>query len=194
VVTDTSTTNGRQKMIVRAAIELFRQKGYHGAGIAELGGTVGVTGPAIYRHFESKADILVEAIIEGSTKLAEGARNVDPGAAPVERLRALISSYVDVAAADPDLIAVYLLESRHLPPSGRQRLTRRVRRHVSTFVDAVCEHDVSMSRDDATLLVQAVLGMPALLCLRPERITRSGAALLKERMLDALLGSTKPTT
>ncbi len=54
----------RRHAIVAAAAELFAEHGYPAVGMDDIGAAAGVTGPAIYRHFESKAAVLA-AVIDG---------------------------------------------------------------------------------------------------------------------------------
>jgi AcrR family transcriptional regulator len=44
----------RREIIERAALEVFTERGYHGASIAAIARRAGVTPPVIYDHFESK--------------------------------------------------------------------------------------------------------------------------------------------
>ncbi|MBQ0001732.1 MAG: TetR/AcrR family transcriptional regulator [Clostridiales bacterium] len=48
--------------IAEAALELFSEKGYDGTGVDEIGETVGIKGPSIYRHYRGKEDILYTLI------------------------------------------------------------------------------------------------------------------------------------
>ena len=44
-------------MIERAALDVFAERGYHGASIDEIARRSGVTPPVVYDHFESKLDL-----------------------------------------------------------------------------------------------------------------------------------------
>ncbi len=62
----------RHEAILRAAIRLFAERGYHGATTRELAAAAGVSEPILYRHFPTKQD-LYSAIIEykAETGIAE---------------------------------------------------------------------------------------------------------------------------
>jgi AcrR family transcriptional regulator len=51
----------RRAQIAMVAAELFCARGYHGVGIDEIAAAIGISGPAVYRHFPTKYAILVEA-------------------------------------------------------------------------------------------------------------------------------------
>jgi len=64
--------SGRRAQILAVAAELFAKHGYHGVSIADLGAAVGVSGPALYRHFEGKDALLAEMLISISEHLLTG--------------------------------------------------------------------------------------------------------------------------
>jgi AcrR family transcriptional regulator len=47
----------RREVIVRAATELFAERGYHAAAMEEIARRAGVTPPVLYDHFSSKEDL-----------------------------------------------------------------------------------------------------------------------------------------
>lgn len=49
----------RQKEIIEVALELIATKGIQGLTIKNLARTIGITEPAIYRHFDNKIHILI---------------------------------------------------------------------------------------------------------------------------------------
>ena len=46
----------RKQQILAAAGELFREHGYHNVSVAQVAAAVGITAPALYRHFKNKPD------------------------------------------------------------------------------------------------------------------------------------------
>jgi AcrR family transcriptional regulator len=52
----------RQKQIIQASLDLIANSGIHGLTIKNISKKVGISEPAIYRHFESKTDILLGII------------------------------------------------------------------------------------------------------------------------------------
>jgi AcrR family transcriptional regulator len=64
-VDDVETDPLRHRLVV-AASEVFAEKGYAGAGVAEIARRAGVTTGAIYSRYRGKHELLAEAI-EGST-------------------------------------------------------------------------------------------------------------------------------
>src|SRR3982750_3651528 len=62
----------RREQILQAAAQLFAERGSRAVGVDDVGAAVGVTGPAIYRHFASKDAMLAEMLLRISERLLEG--------------------------------------------------------------------------------------------------------------------------
>jgi AcrR family transcriptional regulator len=57
-----------EKKIIQAALHLFVRKGYHGTSINEITDKVGLTKGALYSHFKSKGQLLLQIINEYESK------------------------------------------------------------------------------------------------------------------------------
>jgi AcrR family transcriptional regulator len=62
----------RTRQRLDAAARLFADRGFHAVSIGELGTAVGVSGPALYRHFPSKDAMLEEILLGTSESLLQG--------------------------------------------------------------------------------------------------------------------------
>ncbi len=51
------TADARREVIEQAALEVFAERGYHGASIDEIARRSGVTPPVLYDHFASKLEL-----------------------------------------------------------------------------------------------------------------------------------------
>ena len=56
-----------EKKIIRAALELFVRKGYHGTSVSDITQRVDLTKGALYAHFKSKGELLLRIIQEHET-------------------------------------------------------------------------------------------------------------------------------
>src|SRR3954451_25247847 len=55
----------RKAQLAHAAAELFRKSGKHQVSVNDTAQAAGVTGPAVYRHFRGKQDILAHVLLSG---------------------------------------------------------------------------------------------------------------------------------
>lgn len=61
--TDPALALARREQVLCAAADCFKRKGYHGAGMAEIAKTAGMSAGHIYNYFASK-EAIIESIIE----------------------------------------------------------------------------------------------------------------------------------
>ncbi len=150
----------RRERLLSAAAELVARRGFHAVGIGEIGAAAGVTGSAIYRHFDSKQDILVALFDTVLDELLDGARNaVRDTDDPESRVRALVERHVTFALRDRSIIAVYDQESHNLPDDDRHRLRRKQRLYVDLWADALEPLRPDLSRPALTAAVHGVFGL-----------------------------------
>jgi len=121
----------RRQQILDIAAELFAARGFHGVSVAELGSACGVSGPALYKHFESKDAMLAEMLVSISeTLLSEGRSRVGSAAGPREALTALIEWHIEFALAHRPLIVVQDRDWSNLPDAARERVRALQRSYV----------------------------------------------------------------
>jgi len=159
------TERGRQKADRRAAIlsaaaTLFAERGYAGVTIEDLGAAVGVSGPAVYRHFPGKAAVLA-AILQGASRtLLDGAERVlaeSPDAASA--LRSLIRFHVDFAFSDADVIVVQDRELEQLDRGARHEVRSLQRRYVEHWVDILSELRPDRAETELRFRAHAAFGL-----------------------------------
>lgn len=71
--------------LVAAAIQVFSEDGYSGASITDIAARAGISGPAVYKHFDSKADLLIQAARQSLAGVAGDATTA--AATPTETAR-----------------------------------------------------------------------------------------------------------
>jgi len=66
------TAEQTRERLLRAAADVFAERGYDGTRVADIAAAAGVSNGALYAHFDSKADLLVGALrAHGRHLLAE---------------------------------------------------------------------------------------------------------------------------
>lgn len=136
-----SPRNGsRRDEILDAAAVLFAERGYHGVSIDDLGASVGMSGPGIYRHFASKEDVLSQMLLRISRHLHdEGARCVVTSPDASAALDALLRSHVSFSLTQPALIVVHSRELANVPEPARRQIRRLQRLYVEEWVGVLAE-------------------------------------------------------
>ena len=167
----------RRELILEAAVELFHQRGYPATSVDDIGKAVDVSGPAIYRHFSSKEDLLVEAITLAADEVHSVNRRARAESGdPRMLLAAYIRAYTDVALERSALIAVWNSEARHLSRERRSPMRKRLRSWAAEWVDPLKEARPELSDNDAFLLVNGAIGLITSVATGPDRRDDPGLA------------------
>ncbi len=115
----------RRMEILRQAAQVFRQKGYHGAGMREIAAGIGVAPGALYYYFKSKEDLLYACQDLSLSKLIEIGEQLAASSAPAdERLRALMRAHLDLTLDELGGSAAHV-EFHALPEERLRRIVRK---------------------------------------------------------------------
>jgi AcrR family transcriptional regulator len=153
-------TGGRRQQILTVAAQLFAKHGFHGVSIADLGAAVGVSGPALYRHFPGKEALLAEMLIGTSEHLLAGGQararaSDDPRAV----LRALVEFQADFALREPELIVVQDRDLANLPVDARRRVRLLQRTYVEIWVDTLQRVHPGLLAESARIAAHGAFGL-----------------------------------
>lgn len=171
----------RQEQLRREAARMFAAFGYHGVSIEDLGASVGISGPGVYRHFPSKDALLADLLVGISEDLLEGGRaEVAAAAGPADALERLVDRHLAFSLGEPDLIRVHDRDLASLSPGDGHAVRRLQRAYVELWVDQLSP---PVTRDEGRARAHAVFG---LLNSTPHQAGAATAALLKGMALAAL--------
>ncbi|MET0296235.1 MAG: TetR/AcrR family transcriptional regulator [Microbacterium sp.] len=144
----------RQAALLHEAARLFAERGYSGVSLEEIGAAVGVSGPAVYRHFANKQALLGTILVTVSERLlAGGGAVVAAQDAASDRLRALVRFHVDFALADSDVIRVQDRDLASLSEEDRHTVRRLQRSYVELWIGVLA--DLHPQRGEGELRVRA---------------------------------------
>ncbi|MEE4024222.1 TetR/AcrR family transcriptional regulator [Gordonia sp. PKS22-38] len=154
----------RRAELLEAAARLMAERGFTGVTLEDIGRAVGISGPAMYRHFSSKTDLLDQMLVDISQRLRDGGAEVVEGATdPEQTLRELIRFHIDVLVTKPDLIAVQDRDLTSLTPAANHQVRSLQRRYVEQWVDVLLAVDdarrAGLSRAEARVRVHATFGL-----------------------------------
>jgi len=89
-----------RERIVSAASEEFRRHGVNGTGLADLMGAAGLTHGGFYKHFESKEQVVAEALAAASESLLDELSQVVSATSGTRGLHAAIARYLSIEHRD----------------------------------------------------------------------------------------------
>ena len=150
----------RQAAILHEAARLFAERGFSGVSLEELGAAVGVSGPALYRHFANKQALLGAILVGVSERLLAGGRGVVArGGAPADQLRALIAFHVDFALSDADVIRVQDRDLASLSDDDRHSVRRLQREYVEVWIGILSALHPDRGREELRVRAHACFGL-----------------------------------
>ena len=134
-VTPPDAVARRRQQIVKAAYEVFGERGYHAAGIADIAERLGIGHGTFYRYFENKRDILDHVIDYGVGEIlksvvlegAHEATTLDEFRIQLEDMAGRL--FTEISVRQPRLTQLVLFEATSID----DRLSAR----VFQLVDAV---------------------------------------------------------
>ncbi|MCK5005418.1 MAG: TetR/AcrR family transcriptional regulator [Candidatus Aminicenantes bacterium] len=101
----------RQEEIINASIEIISEKGIQNLTIKNLSKAIGISEPAIYRHFESKMDILLTILSKFENYIiTEKDINKNIGLSPIKKLEGIFSHHFSYFEKNPAFAAVVFAE------------------------------------------------------------------------------------
>ena len=164
-------------------MRLFSERGFTESGIDEIGAAVGVTGPAVYRYFASKEDLLVAVVdraVEHAAGLTDSARA--SASSPDDTLQRLIDGAVAVCIADRALTAIYWHEARNLPTRQRRRVERVQRDLIEDFADILRDVRPELTPSEARMAVYASASLMRSVAYRATSLDEATLQTMLSRM------------
>lgn len=149
-------TEQRRAELAEAAARRFHRRGFHRVSLADVAADVGLSAPAVYRHFRGKEDLLAGAIA-GALDVVEAAAGEARGAAWPELVRILAAA----AVTRPDFWTLLQREIRYLGPARREPLRERFRQFVRPVTAALARERPELDVRGVRLRAAAVLAVLA---------------------------------
>lgn len=147
----------RRDRVLEAAATLFHERGFHGVGIDEIGKTAGTNGPAIYRDFSGK-DELLAILFEGAME-----KVAIPAAAkfddPFQELRFLVRHHAEFVVSNLYLVSIYAHEHRALAEPWKTEFEKRTQKHGSRWRRTIAACYPDANRQDVAIAAHAAIGM-----------------------------------
>jgi AcrR family transcriptional regulator len=150
----------KRDAVLRTAVQLFHEQGYHRATLNEVADRLNITKPALYNYFRSKEEILFECCALGQERVDEVIAGIDAAAGTgLAKLRKLIRAYAGVMTTDYGASLVRF-DTRDLTDKNR-RIVHAAKKSIDrTFRTYIAEGiaDGSIKPCDPKLSAFAIAG------------------------------------
>jgi AcrR family transcriptional regulator len=152
----------RRQEVVEAASKLFREKGYHGTSMQDIGDAVGIYKGSLYEHITSKEDLLFAVIgggLEWTTSRLEAIGNSQ--LSPLEKLKEAVKHHINATATLQDVVGVLLEDAKHLSGAKRRSVVKLQERYEE-IIQQILEDGIRAGQFrpcDVKIVSFAILGM-----------------------------------
>ncbi|WOC13642.1 TetR/AcrR family transcriptional regulator [Gordonia sp. MP11Mi] len=151
----------RREVVLRTASDVFGTRGFAATRLTDIADEVGISAPALYRHFSNKYDLFAAAVDRLSEVVDAAITAVPHDTDPRDELRAVLAAFADTVMEHRKSGNLYRWERRVLHDADRTR-TRDVRvalhRRLRALIEAARP---TLSRPAADLLAVATLSVAA---------------------------------
>jgi AcrR family transcriptional regulator len=183
---DPELIRDRREQLIRAALEVFQEKGFHATTVRDIGRASGLTQGTIYNYVRSKEDILFlvcdRVIAEYVSSMEAVAATGDAAA----RLRAALRGVAQVMIEQSGAILLVYHESHNLDRRSLRSLLTRVQGWIDQFENLVAEAlgRERLPKTKLGLLTNIVTFLPTLIALRAWSLPKD---LTHDQYIDGLV-------
>jgi AcrR family transcriptional regulator len=127
----------KREAVLRTAVQLFLEQGYHGTTLNDVAERLNVTKPALYNYFRGKDEILYECWAIGQELVDDCISEIDAGSGTgIAKLRQLIVRYAEVMTTDygKSLVRFDVRDlterNRKIVRAAKKKIDRAFRRYI----------------------------------------------------------------
>lgn len=178
----------RKAQIALVAGQAFSERGYHAVGVDDIAAALGISGPALYRHFPNKYALLVHAAMSSVISLrsaSQAAVAVDPDGpalTPEEQLDRILRALISTTVENRRTGGLYRWEGRYLQPADRELMRAEFVALTQNIAGPLRALRPDLGDRDAVMLAASALSVIG-------SITAHRAALANRRIEKLLLGT-----
>ena len=126
--------------ITGAAMHLFGKQGFNGTSMRDIANAVGLLPGSLYAHIDSKEALLLEIVEDGIGCFIAAVEPHELAVRdPVQRLRKMIASHVEVVADNPERSQVVFHQWRFLGDDNLPHAIERRRQYEDHFISTIGE-------------------------------------------------------
>ena len=150
----------RKEVIIKAAAQLFHERGYKAASMRDLAMRVGVEAASLYNHIRSKSELLHDICFDVANIFYEHINDVEASdKKPIEKLEILLRFHIRQMLENFEEVYVSDREWRHLADpylSNFQNQRRNYRKRFAAIIEQGIESG-DINKIDASTAVLIVL-------------------------------------
>lgn len=143
--------NSKRNAVLRAAVQIFNERGFHATSLEDVATSLGITKPTIYHYLGNKDQVLFECVRIGLAQLSEAAETAraQPGTG-LDRLGIFLRRYAEANMSDFSRCVIRTGDELLSPESAAQF------RALKSEIDAAMRAMIEDARADGSARVDDV--------------------------------------
>lgn len=152
----------KRKEILDVGTKLFAEKGFENTTTRDISKAVGISNAALYYYFDSKEQLLYQALDETVRSGLERIGGIEQSDKSFsEKLRAITDMYTKHYAGETDKVKLLVHDQKSLTPEHKRMLNKKQREYLDVMVKIL--EDLKEKREiidvDCTVCAFAFFGM-----------------------------------
>lgn len=149
----------RKAQIARASAEAFSAQGYHAVSMETIAAKVGVSAPALYRHYAGKYDLFRAAVLTLSGQLVDATDFGHEDADPQQTQERIVAGLIDVTMDNRASGGLYRWQARYLRAPDQAALVDQLKLINRRIQEPLKEIRPSLRSQQRWLLSAGVLSV-----------------------------------
>ena len=156
----TATDSPRREKLLAVAAELFLHNGYDSVTVEMICAKAGISGPALYRHFQNKQALLIAVVEKDLKSLHRFAREtVESQPDPATALAIMVEHHILSVIDAPPTPLIFHKNEHAFPEADRRRIRREMNLYAEEWISTVSPLRPDLSEPQVRLLTQSVFSM-----------------------------------
>jgi len=147
----------RKDVIIKAAAQLFREKGYKAASMRDLAEKVGVEAASLYNHIRSKTELLHDICFNVATRYMEHMNDVELSSqSAIQKIETLLRFHIHEMLDNHEEVTVSDREWKHLGEpylSNYHNQRRSYRKRFAALIEDGIHHNEIKKIDAPTAVI-----------------------------------------
>lgn len=155
----------RKSQIAAVAAEAFSERGYHAVGVDDIAGVLGISGPALYRHFPNKYALFQHAVLElvhsllAASELPPPADDAAAARPPEDQIDQILAALIRLAVDNRRTGGLYRWEGRFLHEEDLVFLRESMATLNQRLLDPLHALRPALGGDEARILTATALSI-----------------------------------
>ena len=148
----------RREAIVQRAADLFAERGFRGASMADLAAACATSKSLLYHYYPSKEDLLYAVMLSHIDQLVTDVAAVAQEAGTARgKLHSILHRFMLHYVGAASRQKVLLNDLAHLPNDKRESVVAKQRTIIKAVQALIVELDPALAKDSAAALVRTML-------------------------------------